>query len=189
MADILSREARSALMSRVRGRDTKPELTVRRLVHSSGWRYRLYDGALPGRPDLVFRGKRAAIFVHGCFWHGHPGCKLATMPKTRTAFWSDKIDANRRRDAAVIARLQALGWRVLVIWECETHAPEHLLQKLRVFLTAAAASTSRCPPRIGGAAHGPTDQNLPESSIGKRSGEPGRRHEHELGEGRSLQPR
>src|SRR5258708_1286568 len=110
MADILTPERRSALMSRVGPRDTKPELTVRQMLHARGWRYRLHRKGLPGTPDIVFPARRAALFVHGCFWHGH-SCKLGRRPKTRPEFWAAKIDANKRRDARKVAQLVEAGWR------------------------------------------------------------------------------
>lgn len=117
--DPLSPRERSARMGLVRHRDTKPELAIRRLVHGMGYRYRLHARRLPGRPDLVFASRRKVIFVHGCFWHRHAGCSLARLPKTRTEFWVPKLEANRVRDIRTRAKLSALGWRSLVIWECE----------------------------------------------------------------------
>ncbi len=119
---------RSALMSRVKAKDTKPELCVRRLAHGLGYRYRLHRRDLPGSPDLVFPGRRKALFVHGCFWHRHQGCRTTTMPKTRAKFWQRKFDDNVRRDERVIAALRDLGWDVLVVWECET-SDENLLRR------------------------------------------------------------
>ena len=119
---------RSALMSRVKAKGTKPELNVRRLAHGLGYRYRLHRRDLPGSPDLVFPGRRKALFVHGCFWHRHQGCRKTTMPKTRAKFWQRKFDDNVRRDERVIAALRDLGWGVLVVWECET-SDENLLRR------------------------------------------------------------
>ncbi|WP_019916261.1 very short patch repair endonuclease [Methyloversatilis discipulorum] len=110
---------RSENMSRIRGRDTKPELIVRRALWASGLRYRLYDGRLPGRPDLVFAGPRMVVFVHGCFWHCHEGCINFRIPKTRSEWWAAKLARNKLRDAKVRADLEAGGWQVIVIWECE----------------------------------------------------------------------
>ena len=109
-------------MARVRGRDTKPELRVRRLVHGLGYRFRLYRRDLPGTPDLVLPGRRAVIFVHGCFWHRHPDpdCWRARLPKSRPEFWIPKLEANVVRDASARTALAALGWRVLTVWDCET---------------------------------------------------------------------
>ena len=137
MVDKLSPERRSALMSKVRGKDTSPEMRVRRLAHSLGYRYRLHKRSLPGRPDLVFASKRKVIFVHGCFWHRHPGCRKASMPKSRVEYWREKFDRNVERDGAAIAELQRLGWDVLVVWECETKDEGLLRTKLIDFLEAA----------------------------------------------------
>ena len=116
-------------MARVRGKDTKPELLVRRAMHAAGLRYRLHDRRLPGSPDLVFPGKRAALFVHGCFWHRHddPSCKLARLPKSRIDFWEPKLEGNRLRDLRHVAELEAAGWKVLVAWECELKSNQRLL--------------------------------------------------------------
>ena len=123
-------------MGRVRGRDTKPEMVVRRLLHAMGYRYRLQARDLPGRPDIVFRGRRKAILVHGCFWHRHPdpSCKLARLPKTRLDFWLPKLEGNRQRDEANLERLRAMGWRVLLVWECELRDREQLANTLRRFM-------------------------------------------------------
>ena len=139
--DTLSPAQRSARMSLVRGRDTKPEMLVRRMVHAMGVRYRLHDRRLPGSPDLVFSPKRKVIFVHGCFWHRHadPDCTLARMPKSRLAFWGAKLQANRERDARVQSELDAIGWRFLVVWECELRQMEHLGNKLAMFLDREVA--------------------------------------------------
>jgi DNA mismatch endonuclease (patch repair protein) len=112
---------RSARMRLIKGRDTKPEWIVRRALHAAGLRYRLHAQDLPGRPDIVFRKQRVAIMVHGCFWHQHPdpACRLARMPKSRQEFWRPKLMGNRARDEAVRARLQADGWRVFELWECQ----------------------------------------------------------------------
>lgn len=110
------------MMSGIRGADTRPELTIRRLLHRQGFRYRLHARGLPGRPDLVFPARHAVIFVHGCFWHGHV-CPLFKWPATRAAFWKEKISGNRVRDAKNLTTLAALGWRTLVIWECALRGP------------------------------------------------------------------
>lgn len=116
--DVISPERRSALMSRIRGKDTGIELAVRRGLHALGLRYRLGGAGLPGRPDLVFPKYRTVIFVHGCFWHGHE-CSLFRLPKTRTEFWRSKIESNRNRDSLALQRLVELGWRSEVVWECQ----------------------------------------------------------------------
>jgi DNA mismatch endonuclease (patch repair protein) len=135
--DTLSPSERSERMARVRGRDSKPEMLVRRLIHAMGFRYRLHDRRLPGAPDLVFPRLRKVIFVHGCFWHRHPdpNCKLARMPKSRLDFWMPKLQGNRERDARCQAELAALGWRFLVVWECQMRDKEQLKNKMRVFLS------------------------------------------------------
>lgn len=106
-------------MSRIKGRDTAPELRLRSLLHRVGFRFRLHTKDLPGRPDIVLPRYRAAIFVHGCFWHRHPGCKYATTPSTRREFWQEKFNGNVSRDARNRAQLEADGWKVLIVWECE----------------------------------------------------------------------
>ena len=117
---------RSAQMALVRGRDTKPELVVRRALHAAGLRYRLHAKDLIGKPDLVFRSRRVAVFVHGCFWHQHPDpkCKLTRMPKSRLDFWEPKLKGNRARDERVRASLEREGWHVIEVWECHTKPSE-----------------------------------------------------------------
>lgn len=118
--------ARSALMSRVRARDTKPELAVRWALHTAGLRYRLHKKELPGSPDLVFPARRIVVFVHGCFWHCHAGCHGARMPKSHQDFWRPKLARNVTRDAEAVEALRKQGWTSLIIWECETRRPECL---------------------------------------------------------------
>lgn len=125
--------SRSEVMSRVKGKDTKPEMRVRLFLHHSGLRFRLHDRELPGKPDIVFLSKRCVIFVHGCFWHRHPGCPSTRTPKSRIEFWEKKFIENVERDARVRQELEAAGWRVVVVWECETKIPERL-SLLAVFL-------------------------------------------------------
>lgn len=134
--DTLSRQERSKRMSLVRGRDTKPEMRVRRLTHALGYRYRLHRRDLPGKPDLVFGPRRKVIFVHGCFWHRHPdpACKLARLPKSRQDFWLPKLEGNRARDERNNAMLTEMGWDVLEIWECETANVDALAKKIKGFL-------------------------------------------------------
>ena len=131
---------RSAMMSRIRGKNTKPEMIVRRLLHAAGHRYRLHARDLPGRPDAVFRKRRKVIFVHGCFWHRHSGCKRTTTPKTRTEFWSEKFTRNESRDRENENALLRMGWEVLVVWECETKNRELLRQRLETFLQSSDCS-------------------------------------------------
>lgn len=119
MVDFLSPKERSARMSRIKGKDTKPELSLRKILHRLGFRYRLHVNKLPGKPDLVFPKYNTVVFVHGCFWHRHPGCKVATTPKSNTEFWNDKFEKNKERDARTIKTLEDAGWNVLVVWECE----------------------------------------------------------------------
>lgn len=123
-------------MSRVRGRDTKPELKVRSLVHGMGFRFRLGNRELPGNPDLKFPRLKKVIFVHGCFWHGHRNCSRAKLPKTNVKFWEEKIEKNKHRDAKSIKSLRKLGWQTLVIWQCETRNLPKVQKKLREFLKA-----------------------------------------------------
>lgn len=118
MADIFTHTKRSEIMSKIRGRDTAPELLVRRFLFSMGLRYRVHTTSLPGRPDIILRKYGVCVFVHGCFWHGHVGCRFATTPKTNPEFWKSKIDSNRRRDMKNAKALKRLGWRVIVIWGC-----------------------------------------------------------------------
>jgi len=136
MTDVFTPEKRSEVMSRIRGRDTKPELLVRSLIHRMGYRFRLHVKTLPGRPDIVLPRHRKIVLVHGCFWHGHPGCKRARRPQTNREFWRNKIKANIERDGKVLRQLRDLGWDVLVVWECETRDEEELELKLRTFLEA-----------------------------------------------------
>ena len=133
MIDIVDTKRRSEMMASVRSRNTAPELAVRRIAHRMGLRFRLHRKDLPGHPDLVFPKHRLAVFVHGCFWHRHEGCRHASMPKSRTATWAGKFAANVERDARQQTALGSLGWRVLVVWECEIKnetAVEHRLAAL-----------------------------------------------------------
>ena len=136
MADHLTPQERSRNMSRVKGRDTKPELLVRSIVHRLGYRFRLHGKKLPGRPDVVLPRHRKVIFVHGCFWHGHPSCRRAARPSTNREFWDKKIEGNIARDAANIEALQQEGWKVLVLWQCGMKDREHLEVTLKAFLSA-----------------------------------------------------
>lgn len=144
--------ARSAQMSRIRGRDTKPEMRVRQALHAAGLRYRLHAGDLPGKPDLVFRGRRLAVFVHGCFWHQHPdpNCKLSRMPKSKLDFWRPKLEGNRLRDEKTRSTLEARGWTVIEVWECQTK-PDHLRQLVARLQTTnpLLAAVKKSRPRVG----------------------------------------
>lgn len=138
--DTLTPKERSERMSRVQAKDTKPEMVVRRLVYGLGYRYRLHVAALPGKPDLVFPGRKSVIFVHGCFWHRHDGCKLARLPKSRLDFWIPKLEANVSRDLLAIYRLKAEGWRVMVVWECQTKDASLLSNRIQRFLQSTSES-------------------------------------------------
>ncbi|MEW6585733.1 MAG: DNA mismatch endonuclease Vsr [Nitrospirota bacterium] len=132
--DVYGKRKRSEIMARVKGRDTKPELLVRAIVHSLGYRFRLYRHDLPGNPDITLPKHRKVIFVHGCFWHGHKRCPRATRPSTNIAFWRKKLDSNIARDKRNISQLRKGGWRVLVVWQCQTRKPEILKKTLSKFL-------------------------------------------------------
>lgn len=126
MVDTLSPAQRSERMSRIRSKNTKPEVALRRALHRLGFRFRLHRKDLPGKPDIVLPKYRTAIFVHGCFWHGHKGCKVANTPKSNTEFWIAKFKKNRERDRLASQQLNSLGWKVFTVWECEINAPAML---------------------------------------------------------------
>jgi DNA mismatch endonuclease (patch repair protein) len=134
VTDVFTAEQRSAVMRRVKGRDTAPERVVRKLLWRLGARYRLDRRDLPGRPDIVLNGRKLAIFVHGCFWHGHDCARGARVPKANRAYWTGKIARNRSRDVDARAKLEALGWRVEVVWECELKDASALDARLTVLL-------------------------------------------------------
>lgn len=136
MADKLTPERRSANMARIRSKNMKPEMAVRRSAHALGFRYRLHRRDLPGKPDLVFPARRKIIFVHGCFWHQHadPACKDARPPRSNIGYWGPKLERNIARDADARRKLEADGWDVLIIWECETKNAGALASRLRAFL-------------------------------------------------------
>lgn len=134
MADIFTKEKRSEIMSRVKNRDTTPEKIVRRLLHHLGYRFRLNVSKLPGKPDIVLARHRKIIFVNGCFWHGHKRCKRGKRPFTNKLFWNKKINSNIERDNKVRRRLNNLGWKVLVVWECQTRDINILKSKLSSFM-------------------------------------------------------
>lgn len=127
-------------MARIGSKDTQPELTVRRLLTEMGLRYRLHRRDLPGKPDIVFGPRRLVLFVHGCFWHRHRGCRMASTPSANAAFWQTKFDANTARDRRNTAALKRAGWRVAVIWECETRQPERLARRLQRLLPVVSVS-------------------------------------------------
>lgn len=132
--DVFSAARRSEIMSRVHSKNTQPEMAVRRMLHKTGYRYRLHSKKLPGCPDLVFAGRKKAIFVHGCFWHRH-ACNSATLPKSNREYWEGKQTRNAARDKQNVSTLRKSGWKVLVIWECEIKNAERLRRRLSRFLT------------------------------------------------------
>ena len=119
MADVHEPETRSYNMSQIQAKDTKPDMLVRKFLHSNGYRYRLHVKDLPGKPDLVLSKYNTVIFVHGCFWHAHEGCKYFKIPKTRTEWWKEKLYGNKERDKKIVKELKDLGWNVIIVWECE----------------------------------------------------------------------
>ncbi len=140
MVDRVTPDRRSWNMSRIRGKDTSPEVAVRSLLHQLGYRFRLHRKDLPGTPDVVFPGRRRVLMIHGCFWHRHPGCRYAYVPKSRTEFWLNKFKRNVARDKAAQRQLREKGWEVMVIWECELRDLNVLTDRLVEFLG---------PPRTG----------------------------------------
>lgn len=136
MTDTLSPAQRSERMGRIRAKNTKPELYVRRLLHSMGYRYRLHSRKLPGKPDLVFPSRHKVVFVHGCFWHHHPdpSCRRARLPKSREEYWRTKLEGNCARDLKNLQELEAQGWTALVLWECELRDEKALRRRLQDFL-------------------------------------------------------
>ncbi|RBH55809.1 MULTISPECIES: very short patch repair endonuclease [Pseudomonas] len=138
MVDSITPAERSHVMSLVKAKNTRPEMVVRRLVHGAGFRYRLHGAKLPGKPDLVFAGKRKVIFVHGCFWHRHKNCSLARVPKSNQEFWRAKLEGNKVRDEFNLQRLNEVGWEALIIWECELRNLDALEQRVRLFLARPA---------------------------------------------------
>lgn len=128
MADIYDKEKRSEIMSHIRGKNTKPEVALRKALFSQGFRYRINDKRLPGKPDIVLPKYKTAIFIHGCFWHGHEGCIYAYTPKTNTEFWVQKVQGNKERDTRIQTLLETQGWNVIVVWECEIKGREQLFE-------------------------------------------------------------
>ena len=145
MADFLTPSERSERMSRIRGKDTQPELALRKALHRLGLRYRLHGAGLPGRPDLVFPRYKTVVFVHGCFWHRHLGCSIATTPKSNTPFWLEKFEKNVARDVRVTKQLAEQGWAVFVVWECELSKPTEAAKTAK----GLAARIRRAPTRPG----------------------------------------
>ncbi len=119
MADVHTKAQRSYNMSRIKGKDTKPEMLVRKHLHAQGFRYKLHDKTLPGKPDLVLPKYKTVIFIHGCFWHGHAKCKYFTIPKTRTEWWTEKIAKNKANDEKAVKLLRKEGWKIITVWECK----------------------------------------------------------------------
>lgn len=148
--DTVDTATRSKMMSSIRGKDTGPEMVVRRFLHGQGYRYRIHRKDLPGKPDIVIPRLKVCIFVHGCFWHRHPGCPFATIPKTRNEFWNEKFQKNVMRDLSNINTLEAAGWNVLIVWECQLKKDpqtlERLEQKLRLLSPGKATDGNAAAP-------------------------------------------
>lgn len=134
MPDVFSKEKRSRIMSKIKGKDTKPEKLVRSMLHRMGYRFRLHVRDLPGSPDVVLPRHRKIVFVHGCFWHGHLGCQRAKLPETNRPFWEEKIGKNIKRDRAVLRELKRNGWKILVVWQCQMRDKNVLEKRLRRFM-------------------------------------------------------
>ena len=154
--DTRTEEQRRRIMQAVKSRDTGPEMVVRRLLHSLGYRYRLHRKDVPGKPDVAFLSRRKAIFVHGCFWHGH-GCPKGRLPKSRLDYWEPKLNGNKERDKRQEEELRSMGWGVLVIWQCETANLEVLAQRLSGFLGGRAARRASSAS-LGGTASSVSDE-------------------------------
>ncbi|WP_170429181.1 very short patch repair endonuclease [Ruegeria arenilitoris] len=139
MTDIVDSQTRSRMMSNIRSRNTKPEVSLRQALHREGFRFRVNALGLPGSPDIVLPKWQTVVFVHGCFWHQHPGCSKATKPSTNVEFWTKKFEANSRRDAKVLGQLHGLGWRTAIVWECavKPHFGEELIQQVGEFIRGA----------------------------------------------------
>jgi len=148
--DVFEPEKRSEIMRRVKSGDTKPEMRVRRILHAMGYRYRIHRKDLPGCPDIVLPRHQKIVMVHGCFWHGHDCPAGRKKPKTNTAYWIDKLTKNRLRDAANLAKLEAMGWHVLVIWECETRNHAVLANQLAKFMSEKVNCAARWNPTNAG---------------------------------------
>ncbi len=134
MADHVDPATRSRIMSAVHSKDTMPEVRVRKMLHSMGYRYRLHVAKLPGKPDIVFPSRHKIVFVHGCFWHRHRSCRYATTPKTRPEYWEEKFSANVTRDRATVRKLKQMGWTIATVWQCQLKNPERLAEQLHEFL-------------------------------------------------------
>lgn len=154
MVDTLTPEQRSERMSRIHSKDTKPEIRLRQALHRLGFRYRLHGRALPGKPDIVLPRYKAVVFVHGCFWHRHEGCKIANVPKSNTEFWVEKFDRNVLRDKEVRHGLEAAGWNVIVAWECELKNSEMASHRATEIAGMIWGKGGEDPPCRGGTAGG-----------------------------------
>jgi DNA mismatch endonuclease, patch repair protein len=143
MVDVVSRSKRSEIMSRIGGKNTAPEIRVRRVLHALGFRFRLHAANLSGKPDIVLSRHRKVIFVHGCFWHGHRGCKRGALPTSNVAFWTNKIRKNKSRDRTAQRQLQKEGWSVLVLWQCQINDAGALVRHLTTFLGRKRTRASR----------------------------------------------
>jgi DNA mismatch endonuclease, patch repair protein len=183
---VIDSAARSRIMRSIRKKDTKAELTVRRAVHALGYRFRLHRRDLPGSPDLVLPRHRKVIFVHGCFWHQHPGCRKATVPRVRVNYWGPKLERNVARDARALADLPTLGWEALVLWECELLDDKALRSRLRAFIrrrsgpsrgrTPSFPSRSRDAPHAARKGQGTASAPEPaRAAAGAGSARPGAR--------------
>ena len=146
MPDRYSAEVRSRTMARVRSKDTRPEMAVRRELHRLGYRYRLHHPNLPGKPDLVFGARRKALFINGCFWHLHPGCPRAQIPQSNRDFWTAKLERNRIRDSANVEALQGRGWEAMTVWECELRDLESAVMRIVSFLGPAGPAYRAMEP-------------------------------------------
>jgi DNA mismatch endonuclease (patch repair protein) len=168
MVDNLTKAERSALMARIRGRDTGPEWVVRRFLHKHGFRFRLHPRHLPGRPDIILPKLRTAIFVHGCFWHRHAGCIKTTMPSTRRAFWEAKFRENVERDRRKVMELSAQGWRTMTVWECEVDEVRlnRLVSQLKKLRTIA-------PKKLQRFLGGPSSKEVQPSAVATQVSEEG----------------
>ena len=138
MTDVVDRATRSRMMAGIRSRDTKPEIVIRKYLHAAGFRFRLSPSHLPGKPDIVLPKYRTAVFVHGCFWHQHAGCKFLARPASNRQFWADKLGANVARDKRVRRQLRKLGWNVIVVWECQTRSGRFRTLRDRILKSAPA---------------------------------------------------
>ncbi len=143
MTDIVDKQTRSRMMAGIKGKDTKPELVLRRALHARGFRYRLHSKNVPGRPDLVFPKHHAIVFVHGCFWHRHERCRYTTTPSTRPEFWQAKFDANVIRDAAIRGQLIEAGWRVATVWECSLRKTDQLAKTVELLAAWLPSDSSQ----------------------------------------------